>query len=123
MLLLAVGLFAGALALAVWVPALMIYWPYPWPLYAMLLASVGSALMSHRRGALRTVTVGGTAMLSIGFLAVTLLVPRLDRGQLAVHPGDAFPDFKLQTSTGEWFSPSQLKGQRPALYVFYRGDW
>jgi len=67
--------------------------------------------------------VGGTGLLTALFVVYTLVLSRIDPGQLAVHPGDSFPEFTLPTSTGGTFSPSQLVGRSAALYVFYRGDW
>ncbi len=123
MLLLSLVLFVGALALYIWVPALLIYWTYPWPVYAVLLAAIAVAMTSKRRGWLRRVTIGVTGLLTALFLLYTLVLSQLNPTELAVHAGDRFPEFTLQTSTRELFSPSQLKGQSAALYVFYRGDW
>lgn len=123
MLLLSLALLVGAVALYVYVPALLIYWTYPWPVYALMLGAVAAAVASRRAGKLRWATVGFTSLITGLFLFFTLMASRLSYGELAVRPGDAFPDFTLQTSTKEPFSPSQLKGQSAALYVFYRGDW
>jgi hypothetical protein len=123
MLVLSLALLVGGFALYVYVPALLIYWIYPWPVYALMLGAVAAAVASRRAGKLRGATIGFSSLLTLLFLLYTLMLSRLDHGELAVHPGDAFPDFSLQTSTKEPFSPSQLKGQSAALYVFYRGDW
>jgi hypothetical protein len=123
MLLLSLALLVGAFALYVYVPTLLIYWSYPWPVYAMLAAAVGGAIASSRRGWLRMVTIGLSGLVTAVFVLFTVVLSHLSHGQLAVHPGDPFPDFTLQTSGKESFSPSQLKGQSAALYVFYRGDW
>jgi hypothetical protein len=123
MLLLALVFVVAGFALYVLVPALLIHSTYPLPVYALLLTAVGAAVASKRRGLLRTLTIGVTSLVAILFFAYTLVLSNLPRGQLAVHPGDRFPDFTLLTSTRESFSPSQLTGQSAALYVFYRGDW
>ena len=123
MLLLALLLLAGAVALYVLVPALLIHSAYPLPVYALLLASVGVAVASRRRGIPRLLTIGVTGLATALFFAVTLVSSQLDRGTLAVHVGDAFPEFTVLTSTRQSFSPSQLKEQSAALYIFYRGDW
>lgn len=123
MLLLSLALLVGAFALYVCVPALLIYWTYPWPVYAIMLGAVAAALASRRAGKLRWATIGLSALITVLFLAYTLALSHLSHGELTVRPGDAFPDFTLQTSMKEQFSPSQLKGQSAALYVFYRGDW
>ena len=123
MLLISLGLLIAAFALYVYVPALLIYWAYPWPVYAVMVGAVAAAFASRRVGKLRWATIGFSGLITVLFLTYTLVLSRLDRGELAVHPGDTLPDFTLQTSTKEPFSPSQLKGQSAALYVFYRGDW
>lgn len=116
-------LLVGAFVLYVEVPALLIYWTYPWPVYAMLVAAVAIAMRSKRRGALRVVTIGVCGAVTTLFLLYTLAFSQLNPSELTVRPGDRFPDFTLQTSTKELFSPSQLTGQSAALYIFYRGDW
>ncbi len=123
MLLLSLALLISAFALYVWVPALLIYWTHPWPVYVLFAAAVGAAVASPRRGTLRLAAIGATSLVTVLFLFYTLALSRLAHGQLAVHAGEAFPDFTLQTSTKEIFSPAQLKGQSAALYIFYRGDW
>jgi hypothetical protein len=123
MLLVSVAVVVGAIAAYILTPALLIYWSYPWPIYGAMLASVALALASGRRGILRYATIGVTALVTLSFLAVTLVASRLDRGQLGLRPGDPFPDFTLTTSTKQAFSSTQLKGQSAALYIFYRGDW
>jgi hypothetical protein len=123
MLLLSLALLVGAFALYVWVPALLIYWSHPWPVYVLFAAAVGAAVASPRRGKLRLAAIGAASLVAVLFLFYSLTLSRLGHGQLAVHPGEPFPDFALQTSTKEIFSPAQLKGQSAALYVFYRGDW
>ena len=123
MLLLSLALLVGAFVLYVWVPALLLYWIHPWPVYAIMLGAVGAAVASRRHGWLRAITIGFTSLITVLFLLYALIFSRLSHGELTVRPGDAFPDFTLQTSTKEPFSPSQLKGQSAALYVFYRGDW
>ena len=123
MLLLSVALLVGAFALYVEVPALLIYWTYPWPVYAVMLGAIAAAVASRRVGKLRWATIGFTTLITALFLAYTLFLSGLSHGALAVRPGDAFPDFTLQTSTNDPFSPSRLKGQSAALYIFYRGDW
>jgi len=123
MLLLSLALLIGAFVLYTQVPALLLYWQYPWPVYVLLIASVGVALRSRRRGVLRYATVGVTGMLTVLFFVYTLSFSQLHRGRLAVEVGAHFPDFTLQTSTKEPFSPGQLAGKSAALYIFYRGDW
>jgi len=123
LLLLSLALLAGGIALCLLAPSLLIYSTYPWPVYVLLLASVGVALASGGRAALRYGTVGLTGLVTVLFLVVTLGIGRLSHGEIAVRAGEPFPDFRLQTSTKEWFSPSQLKGRSAALYIFYRGDW
>jgi hypothetical protein len=123
MLLLSAALLVTAFALYVMVPALLIYWNHPWPVYLLMVASVASAVASRRRGFLRWSTIGLTGAVTALFVAYVAALSQLDHTQLAVKPGDPFPDFTLRTSTGDPFSPSQLKGRSAALYVFYRGDW
>ena len=123
MLLLSLVLLIAACVLYVSVPALLIYWTYPWPVYAMLLAAVGAAVASARRGWLRIAAIAVSGLVAALFVLWTVVLSQLGRGQLAVRPGDPFPEFTLQTSAKKPFSPSQLKGQSAALYVFYRGDW
>jgi hypothetical protein len=123
LLLLSFGLLAGGIALCLLTPSLLIYSAYPWPVYVLMLGSVGAAMASGGRAALRYSAVGITGLVTLLFLVVTLGIGWLSHGEIAVRVGEPFPDFRLQTSTKEWFSPSQLKGQSAALYIFYRGDW
>ncbi len=39
-----------------------------------------------------------------------------------LNPGDAAPDVRLQTDTGEPFRLSGLKGRRVVLYFFPKAD-
>ncbi|HUI27170.1 MAG TPA: hypothetical protein VL403_13890 [Candidatus Kryptonia bacterium] len=123
MLVLSVALACSAIAVYALTPTLLIYWYYPWPIYAALLASVALAAASRRHGILRLATIGVTGLVTIAFFAVTVVASRLDRGQLTVKPGDQFPEFTLTTSTRQSFSSAELKGHTAALYIFYRGDW
>ncbi len=123
MLLLAPILVVAAIALYVMMPALLIHSPYPLPAYGLLVAAVVAAVASKRRGILRIVTIVLTALVSVLFFVHTVAQGNLPRGELAVHPGDPFPEFTLLTSTREPFSSSSMKGQSAALYIFYRGDW
>lgn len=123
MALLSLALLLAAFGLYIFVPSLLIYWTHPWPVYALLLGAVAVALASRRRRALRYALIGTTSLVTAVFLIYALALSRLDRGRLSIRAGDRFPDFTLQTSTRETFSPSQLEGQSAALYVFYRGDW
>jgi ABC-type Na+ efflux pump permease subunit len=123
MLLVSIAVAVAAIAVYALTPALLIYWKYPWPIYGAMLASVALALGSRRRGILRYTTVGLTGLATVAFLVVTLVTTRLDHGQLALRPGDSFPDFTLTTSTKRPFSSAELRGQSAALYIFYRGDW
>ncbi len=119
MLLLAPVLVVAAIALYVTVPALLIHSTYPLPAYGLLVAAVVAAVSSKCRGILRTATIVLTSLVSALFFAHTVAQGNLPRGELAVHPGDPFPEFTLLTSTREPFSPSKSA----ALYIFYRGDW
>ncbi|MGH7822727.1 MAG: hypothetical protein ACREQ9_23465 [Candidatus Binatia bacterium] len=123
MLLVSVGLLVAAFALYTLVPALLIHAEHPLPVYALLLGSVGAAVASRRRGALRWITIGAAALVTLLFVAHTTFVSRLDRGELAVRAGEPFPEFTLETSAKQSFSPSELQGRSAALYVFYRGHW
>ncbi len=123
LLLLSLALLAGGMALCLLTPSLLIYSTYPWPVYVLMLGSVGVALASGARAALRYGTVGITGIVTVLVLVMTIGAGRLSRGEITVRAGEPFPDFRLQTSTKDWFSPSQLKGQSAALYIFYRGDW
>lgn len=122
MLLLAVALVVVAFALYTQVPALLIYWHYPWPVYLVFAAALMAATYA-RQGWARRVVVGLVAVVGLGFVGFTTVLSQLDHPALALRPGDPFPEFTLQTSARQPFSPSQLRGRSAALYVFYRGDW
>lgn len=47
---------------------------------------------------------------------------RLDRSASNLVVGDALPDFQLMSPDGQAFSSSALTG-KPAILVFYRGNW
>jgi hypothetical protein len=123
MLLLSLLLLAAAILAFVRVPEFLIHAQYPLPVYGLLLASVVAAFASRRRGVLRSLTIGGTAVVAALFVAYTALYYEIGAGRLAVRAGDRFPEFTLDTSTGESFAPSQLRGKSAALYIFYRGHW
>jgi hypothetical protein len=91
--------------------------------YLLLLGSVASAVASRSRAWLKYPVLGISSGLSLLFIFYTLWLSALPHGEVAVRPGDRFPDFTLQTSKGQSFSPSTLVGKSAALYVFYRGDW
>jgi peptidoglycan/LPS O-acetylase OafA/YrhL len=116
-------LLLAAVVVYTQVPAMLIYWTYPLPVYGLLIGSVACAVASRRRGVLRWATVGLTGLVTSLFIAYTALFSRLEAHELTVEVGDSFPEFTVATSTGVSFSPSQLKGKKAALYVFYRGDW
>ena len=46
MLLSSLALLVGAFVLYFEVPTLLIYWHYPWPVYALLLAAVALAMVT-----------------------------------------------------------------------------
>jgi hypothetical protein len=122
-LVLSLALLVAAVVFYVGSPSMLIYSTHPWPVYALLIASVAAAYVSRRRGLLRWLAIGGTTLVAAFFIVYTAYLSRLAPPELALKAGDAFPEFTLQTSTGELFSPTQLKGKKAALYVFYRGDW
>ena len=123
MSLLSLFLLFAAVLLYILVPAMQINWLYPIPVYALLLASVVTALLSSSRGLIRYPTIAVTTLITGFFFWYTLSGSRLDPGELAVKVGDPFPDFRLETSTGKFFSPMDLRGKSAGLFVFYRGDW
>jgi hypothetical protein len=123
MLLLSLFLLAAAVVAFVQVPEFLIHSRYPIPVYALLVASTVAALVSRRRGVLRSVAIAGAGLVMVLLVSYTAFFSEIGAVRLALRPGDPFPDFTLQTSTGETFSPSQLHGETAALYVFYRGHW
>jgi peptidoglycan/LPS O-acetylase OafA/YrhL len=123
MLLTSLLLLVAAILVYTQLPSMLIYWTYPLPVYALLIGSVAFAVASRRRGVLPWVAVGATGLIAVLFIAYTAVFSRLDTHELSVNAGDPFPEFTLATSTGGSFSPSELKGKKAALYVFYRGDW
>jgi hypothetical protein len=123
MLFLALMLVVASFVIYSQIPTLLIYWRHPWPVYALLLASLAVAGLSPRRGWRRTVTLGFCTTVTLLFVLYATFFSRLDAPALAIRPGDHLPDFTLRTSTNETFSPTTLHGKRAALYVFYRGDW
>jgi len=122
-LLVAWAALVGAVALYALAPSLRIHMSYPWPVYALLVSAIGVAVASRRRGWLRGVTIGAISVVAVMFSYYTLVYSDLDGRRLAVDVGDRFPEFTLETSTGERFSSSETIGKSAALYVFYRGDW
>jgi hypothetical protein len=120
---LSLALAAGALAVYLRVPSVMLYAAHPWPAYALLAGSVAAAAAHRRRGWPRRAVLTGSTAFAALFVAAHLFMMPLAAPRLAVAPGDRFPDFTLPTSTGETFSPSQVKGRAAALYIFCRGDW
>lgn len=122
-LLVAWAALAAGVVLYSLVPSLRVYASYPWPVYVLLLAAVGVAVSSTRHGWLRATTIGVTSAVAVMFSFYTVVYSDLEGGRLAVDVGDRFPEFTLETSTGESFSPAEIAGKSAALYVFYRGDW
>lgn len=123
MLGLALALLVGGVALYVYVPSLLLYWRYPWPVYGLLAAAVLVASRSRGRRWARWSVTGLAALLLGLFVTYSVSLSYLGEHRLAVAPGDRFPDFELRTSTNETFSPADLRGKSAALFVFYRGDW
>ncbi len=59
------------------------------------------------------------AILSWYFLSFSFLPAH----QLALSVGDAFPSYALVDQDGKLHRVEAATPRRPALYVFYRGDW
>lgn len=123
MLVASLVLAVGALLVFWLIPTFQIYETYPWPSYVLLALSIGAALRSPARWRRKGAVVAFTSALLVLFVTLTAYLSNLDRARLAVDVGDAFPDFTVQTSSGEPFSPRDLRGKTAALYIFYRGDW
>jgi peroxiredoxin len=107
----------------VWTPAAFIHSTGSWLAYALLLGAAGAAVVRQHSGMLRYAAIGFTGLAVLALVLYTFELSRFDRGELSVHPGDPFPEFALQSSTGEPFSSAQTRGRSAALYIFYRGGW
>lgn len=124
MLILSVLLGLAGVALFVFVPAVTIHMRHPWPVYGLLAAAAVAAFsragaVPWRAGLLGLFWLGLAGAFAFYVEAVT----QLDRGALALRPGDPFPAFELPTSDGGTFSSDAYRGERAVLYIFYRGDW
>ena len=107
----------------------MIHARVPWGLVAPALAGAGLgvySLVRARRGymwPIVPVQVFLAALLTWYFTSFSFLPDH----QLALAVGDAFPSYSLADQDGKLHSfTSAADGEedgRPALYVFYRGDW
>ena len=124
MLLVSIVLLLSAVALYVGSAEILLYSRHPWPVYGLLLAAIAAAAAAARsQRAWRLGVMALAALVAVAVVYVHSFRSSAERPELAVSPGDPFPEFSLATSTGGRFSPSELRGKSAALYVFYRGDW
>lgn len=121
MLVLSIIFVLAAVLLYVLSPGQMIYSTHPWPVYALLGASMAAAMRAGRRGGVAVLAI--TAVLTSALFYVHSVRSGTDAGELTVAVGETFPPVNLPTSTNMSFSSAEMLGRSAVLYLFYRGDW
>lgn len=103
----------------------MIHARVPWLLVSSL--AIGSALgiwsLVRARRWYKWVIVP-VEVLFAGFLIFYFTgASFLPQHELALSPGDPFPSYSLTDQDGRLHTVEVSTDRRPALYIFYRGDW
>jgi hypothetical protein len=103
----------------------MIHARIPWLLIAIAVGGAGLGIWSlvRSRRWYKWVVVPVEVVLA-GFLATYFLsLSWLPEHALAVEVGEPFPAYTLVDQDGGVQAAEAGTARRPALYVFYRGDW
>jgi hypothetical protein len=102
----------------------MIHARIPWLLLSALFLGSGLGLWSLVRArrwykwAIVPIEVAVAILLTVYFTNLSFLPEH----RLAVSIGDRFPSYELPDQDGELHT-FRSTANRPALYIFYRGDW
>ena len=103
----------------------MIHARIPWLLLAPTLAGAGLGLYSLVRARrwykwpIVPVEIFFAGLLTWYFTSFSFLPEH----KLALEVGDSFPSYSLVDQDGKLHSFESSSDGRPALYIFYRGDW
>ena len=103
----------------------MIHARIPWVLLAALLGGAALGVWSLVRArrwykwVIVPVELLFAGLLTFYFTSFSFLPEH----RLALSVGDAFPSYSLLDQDGNDHSVEASTARRPALYVFYRGDW
>lgn len=103
----------------------MIHARIPWLLVAALLVGAALGIWSLVRArrwykwVLVPVEVFFAGLLTFYFTSFSFLPDH----RLALSVGDPFPSYSLVDQDGKSHSVQASTARRPALYIFYRGDW
>lgn len=97
----------------------------PWLLLGTLWLGAALGLLSLRQGRRWfRYPVLGVELLLVGGLSFYMLAGSfLPESELRVAVGDSFPGYALVDQDGRSHSLEAGEPRKPALYVFYRGDW
>jgi len=103
----------------------MIHARIPWLLVAALLGGAALGVWSLVRArrwykwVIVPVELLFAGLLTFYFTSFSFLPEH----RLALSVGDAFPSYSLVDQDGNTHTMQASSARRPALYVFYRGDW
>ena len=103
----------------------MIHARIPWLLIVSALGGAGIGIFSLVRArrwykwGIVPVEIFFAALLTWYFASVSFLPEH----RLALQVGDPFPGYSLVDQDGKLQTSQSATPRRPALYVFYRGDW
>lgn len=103
----------------------MIHARIPWLLLSALAlgSALGIASIVRRRAWYKYPVVGVELLLSglltWYFVSLSFLPPH----ELRIDSGEPFPAYTLRDQDGRLHVVAAGESRRPALYVFYRGDW
>ena len=105
--------------------AQMIHARIPWLLLgALWVGLLCAAVAVRQKPSWWRIGIGATELALVGLWSVLFLSASfVQRGELAVRPGDRFPSFQLPDQDRRLVSFPPVGQSNPALFIFYRGDW
>jgi uncharacterized membrane protein len=65
----------------------------------------------------------GVMVILTGLFLYWMLIYSVTPDTFRLQVGEPMPEFEVKDSEGSLFRSRELVGQKPALYVFYRGAW
>jgi hypothetical protein len=103
----------------------MIHARIPWLLLVPVVvgSALGMASLVRRRTWYRSAFVGLEVAICAFALFYFTSFSFLPAHELAVKVGDPLPSFSLGDQDGNVHTVEASAERRPALYIFYRGDW
>ncbi len=102
-----------------------LYSRYPYEQFVL----IGAAVVAGLLAAIANPGIVTLSLLAIEVLALAVVVryfaigSRFPDEEIALQPGERFPELELPDSEGRSFHSRALQGRASALYIFYRGHF